>query len=176
MARIQIPLDALTSRLNLGDRFSSIRQTSLAQRFSNIRPISEFFDIKHFSKPADFGEVQSRVNYNLGRFSSNYAVVFVMLCVYSFLTNLALLFDIIFVFAGHWAISRLDGRDLELGSQRFTTSQLFTGLYIIAVPVFLWASPFNFLLWIIGASGVTIIGHAAFMEKPIDEAFSGEAV
>jgi hypothetical protein len=176
MARIQIPLDALTSRLNLGDRFSSMRETSLAQRFSNVRPISEFFDVKHLSKPADFGEVQSRVNYNLGRFSSNYAIVFVMLCIYGLLTHLTLLFDIIFVFAAHWVISKLGGRDLELGSQRFTTSQLYTGVYIIAVPVFLWASPFSFLLWVIGASGVTIIGHAAFMEKPIDEAFSGEAV
>jgi hypothetical protein len=176
MARIQIPIDALTSRLHLGDRFASMRETSLAQRFANIRPISEFFDFKHVSKPADFGEVQSRVNYNLGRFSSNYLIVLVMICIYGFLTNLRLLFDIIFVIAAHWVIGKLGGRDLEIGSQRFTTSQLYTGVYIIAVPVFLWASPFQFILWIIGASGVTIIGHAAFMEKPIDEAFSGEAV
>jgi hypothetical protein len=176
MARIQIPLDALTSRLNLGERFSGMRSGSLTQRFSNLRPLSEFFDIKRFSKPANFAETQSRVNYNLGHFSSNYYVVFLMLCIYSLITNMLLLFDIIFVFGGTWLISKLDGRDLEIGTQRFTTSQLYTGMYIIAIPVAIYASTFATALWLIGASGVTILGHAAFMDKPIDEAFSGEAV
>jgi len=176
MARIQIPLDALTSRLNLGDRFSSMRSTSLTQRFSNLRPLSEFFDVKRFSKPANFGETQSRVNYNLGYFSSNYFVVFLMLAIYSLLTNLWLLFDIIFVFGGTWLVSKLEGRDLEFGNQRFTTSQLYTGIYIIAIPVAFIASTFSTFLWLIGASGVTILGHAALLDKPIDEAFSGEAV
>ena len=176
MARIQIPLDALTSRLNLGDRFSGMRSTSLTQRFSNLRPLSEFFDMKRFSKPANFAETQSRVNYNLGHFSSNYFVIFLMLAIYSLLRNMWLLFDIIFVFGGSWLISKLDGRDLEFGNQRITTSQLYTGMYIIAIPVAFIASPFTTLLWLIGASGVTILGHAALLDKPIDEAFSGEAV
>ncbi|KAK0656724.1 PRA1 family protein-domain-containing protein [Cercophora newfieldiana] len=176
MARIQIPIDVLTSRLNLGERFSGLRSGSLSGRFSNLRPVSEFFDVKRLSKPRDFGEMQSRVNYNLGHFSSNYAVVFVMLCIYALLTNWALLFTIIFVTGGMWVIGKLDGRDLEIGQHRFTTSQLYTGLYIIAIPVGLYSSPWRTVLWLIGASGVVIIGHAALMDKPIDEAFSGEAV
>ncbi|KAK3941078.1 COPII vesicles protein Yip3 [Diplogelasinospora grovesii] len=175
MARIQIPLDALTSRLGLGDRFASMRSGSLASRFSNLKPISEFFDVKRLSKPANFAEMQSRVNYNLGHFSSNYAVVFVMLCIYALLSNPWLLFDIVFVVAGMYLIGKLDGRDLEIGQHRFTTSQLYTGLYVIAIPIGLIASPFSTILWLIGASGVVILGHAALMDKPIDEAFSGEA-
>ncbi|KAI5465886.1 PRA1 family protein-domain-containing protein [Mariannaea sp. PMI_226] len=176
MARIQIPLDIITSRLNLGDRFQGLRSGPLSGRFSNLRPISEFFDFKRLSKPANFAEVQSRVNYNLGHFSSNYAVVFVMLSIYALLSNSLLLLDIIFVAVGMFIIGRLDGGDLELGTFRATTSQLYTGLVCIAVPLGLIASPFMTLLWLIGASGVTIIGHAAFLDKPIDEAFSGEAV
>lgn len=176
MARIQIPIDVLTSRLNIQDRLSSFRSGSIASRFANLRPISEFFDVKRLSKPANFGEAQSRVNYNLGYFSSNYAVVFVMLFLYALLTNIWLLFDIIFVAVGMFLIGRLEGRDLEIGQQRFTTSQLYTALYVIAIPIGLIASPFSTLMWLIGASGVVIIGHAAFMDKPIDEAFSGEAV
>jgi PRA1 family protein 1 len=176
MARIQIPLDALTSRLNLNDRFAGVRNTSLSNRFANLRPVSEFFDFKRLSKPANFGEMQSRVNYNLGHFSSNYAVVFCMLSIYALLTNPLLLFDIIFVVVGLWFIGRLDGRDLEIGTMRATSSQLYTGLLIIAIPLGLIASPFSTILWLIGASGVVILGHAALMDKPIDEAFSGEAV
>ena len=176
MARIQIPLDALTSRLNLGSRFESVRSQSITTRFANLKPISEFLDLKRLSKPANFGEVQSRVNYNLGYFSSNYAAVAVMLAIYSLLTNLTLLFDIIFLAVGLFGIKKLEGRDLELGFTRATTSQLYTGLLIITVPLFIWASPISTALWLVGATGVTILGHASFMDKPIDPAFSEEAV
>lgn len=176
MARIQIPLDALTSRLNLASRFESIRSQSVGARFANLKPVSEFLDLKRLSKPADFGEVQNRINYNLGYFSSNYVAVAVMLGIYSLLNNLTLLFDMIFVGLGVWGIKKLDGRDLELGFMRATTSQLYTGLLIIAVPLFIWASPISTALWLVGATGVTILGHASFMDKPIDTAFSEEAV
>ena len=176
MARIQIPLDALTSRLNLGSRFESVRSQSISTRFANLKPLSEFLDLKRLSKPGNFGEVQSRVNYNLGYFSSNYVAVAVMLAIYSLLTNLTLLFDMIFLAVGLFGIKKLDGRDLELGFTRATTSQLYTGLFIITVPLFIWASPISTALWLVGATGVTILGHASFMDKPIDTAFSEEAV
>ncbi|KAG6070727.1 hypothetical protein E4U33_004064 [Claviceps sp. LM78 group G4] len=135
MARIQIPLDALTSRFNLGDRFSGFTSGPLTGRFSNLRSVSEFFDFKRVSKPANFGEMQSRVNYNLSHFSSNYAVVFLMLSLYALLTNWLLLFDITLVVVGMWFIGRLDGRDLEIGTFRATSSQLYTGLLIVSVPL-----------------------------------------
>jgi len=91
----------------------------LANRFSNIRPLGEFFDLKRISKPANFGEVQSRASYNLSYFASNYAVVFVILSIYSLLTNLLLLFVIGIVVGGMWGIGKLAGRDLELGKFGF---------------------------------------------------------
>ncbi|KAL0765849.1 hypothetical protein CaCOL14_011590 [Colletotrichum acutatum] len=148
MARIQIPIDALTNRLGLQERFNSMRSGGLSGRFANLRPVGEFFDMKRLSKPANFGEVQSRWNYNLSYFSSNYSVVFLMLSVYALLTNWLLLFDIIFVIAGMFLIGKLDGRDLEIGSFKATTSQLWTGLLVISVPLGLYASPFATLLWL----------------------------
>ncbi|KAJ5774609.1 Prenylated rab acceptor PRA1 [Penicillium paradoxum] len=171
---VSIPIDMLTSRF--GDRLSSLRSTSLSTRFSNLRPVSEFLDLKRLSKPANFAEAQSRVNYNLSYFSSNYAVVFVMLSIYSLLTNLVLLFDMIFVTCGIYGINKLQGRDLDLGFSRFTTSQLYTGLLIIGIPVGIWASPLATALWLIGATGVTVFGHAALLDKPIENAFCEEAV
>ncbi|KAI9744054.1 MAG: hypothetical protein M1818_002206 [Claussenomyces sp. TS43310] len=176
MARINIPIDAITSKLNLSERFAGVRSQSLGARFSNLKPISEFLDLKRLSKPANFAEVQSRVNYNLSYFSSNYAAVFAMLSIYSLVTNPILLFVIFLVVGGMWGIGKLEGNDLVVGTVRATTSQLYTGLLIIAVPLGFIASPFQTILWLIGASGVSILGHASFMDKPIDEAFSGEAV
>ncbi len=176
MARLSIPLDALTSRLNLGDRFASVRAQSLGTRFANLKPISEFLDLKRLSKPANFGDVQSRINYNLSYFSSNYAVVFVMLSIYGLLTNLLLLFVIILVVGGMWGIGKLDGRDLDIFGFRASSSQLYTGLLIVSVPLGIWASPISTALWLIGATGVSILGHASFMDRPIENAFSEEAV
>ena len=99
-----------------------------------------------------------------------------MLGVYSLLTNLTLLFDIVFMGVGLFGIRKLNGRDLELGFARATTSQLYTGLFVIGVPLFIWARPIGTALWLVGATGVTILGHASFMDKPIDTAFSEEAV
>lgn len=176
MSRFSIPIDALTSRLNLSGRFDGLQTQSLSGRFANLRPITEFFDVKRVSKPANFGEVQSRVNYNLSYFSSNYAAVFVMLLIYSLITNPTLLFVILMLVGGMYGIGKLQGNDLQIGSWRATTSQLYTTLLVICIPLGFWASPFSTLLWLIGASGVTILGHAAFMDKPIESAFSEEAV
>jgi hypothetical protein len=174
MAPIQIPYDVITSRFT--DRFNSVRSQSISSRFANLRPISEFLDLKRLSKPANFGEVQSRVNYNLSYFSSNYAVVFVMLGIYSLLTNPMLLFVILLVTGGLYGIGKLEGRDLDIGVFRATSSQLYTGLLVVAVPLGIWASPFATGLWLIGATGLTVFGHASLMEKPIENAFSEEAV
>ena len=176
MSRFSIPIDALTSRFNLAGRFDGLQTQSLSGRFANLRPITEFFDVKRISKPANFGEVQSRVNYNLSYFSSNYAAVFAMLIIYSLLTNLTLLFVILMLVGGMYGIGKLQGNDLQIGSWRATTSQLYTTLLVICIPLGFWASPFSTVLWLIGASGVTILGHAAFMDKPIESAFSEEAV
>lgn len=92
------------------------------------------------------------------------------------LTNWLLLFVIILVVGGMWSIGKLQGQDLDIGVFRATSSQLYTGLLVVAVPLGIIASPISTILWLIGASGVSILGHASFMDKPIDEAFSGEAV
>jgi hypothetical protein len=176
MARLNIPLDALTSRMNFGGRFDSLRSQSISSRFANLKPVSEFLDVKRISKPANFGEVQSRINYNLAYFSSNYLAVFIMLTVYALLTSPWLLFDILLLIGGTYGINKLDGADLVIGGFRATTAQLWTALLCIAIPLGFWASPFATALWLIGASGVTILGHAAFMDKPIETAFSEEAV
>ncbi|KAH8147339.1 uncharacterized protein LAJ45_08495 [Morchella importuna] len=172
---MSIPISMLTDRFNLG-RFTEGRQMPLASRFSNLKPLGEFFDFKRLSKPANFGEVQSRASYNLSYYASNYAVVFAMLSIYSLLTNLLLLFVILLVIGGMWGIGKLGGRNLEIGPVNATTSQLYTTLLVIAVPLGIFASPISTILWLIGASGTCIMAHASFMDKPIENAFSEEAV
>ncbi|KAK9370313.1 prenylated rab acceptor PRA1 [Lipomyces kononenkoae] len=148
----------------------------LRSKVGAMRPVNEFFDLKRISKPKNMNDVQKRVTYNLTYFSANYVIIFAMLSVYSLLKNMLLLFDLVFVCASLYGINYLNGADLNLGFVRLTTSQLYVGLLVIALPLGLLASPFSTLLWLLGASCVTIIGHAAIMDKPIESAFSEETV
>lgn len=147
---------------------------SIQSKISKLRPPQEFFDFRRVSKPASFGEVQSRVGYNLGYFQANYIAVVSLLSVYALVTNLLLLFVILFVAGGVFGISKLDGNDLVLPIGRFTTSQLYTGLIIVGVPLGLLASPISTLMWLIGASAVSVFSHASFMDKPIETVFEEE--
>lgn len=136
-----------------------------------MRPPQEFFDIKRISKPQNFGELQSRVSYNLKYFQTNYFIIVSMLSIYSLLTNLLLLFVIFFVAFGIFGINKLEGADLEIGPLRLTNSQLYTGLLVVAVPLGFLASPISTVLWLIGASSVSVLSHASFLEKPVETAF-----
>lgn len=144
---------------------------SLQSSISKLRPPQEFFDFRRVSKPANFGEIQSRVSYNLGYFSANYIAVVSILSIYALVTNLLLLFVIFLVGGGIFGISKLHGEDLVLPFARVSSSQLYTGLFCLAVPLGFLASPISTMMWLIGSSGVTVLGHASLLEKPIETVF-----
>jgi len=56
------------------------------------------------------------------------------------------------------------------------SSHIYLGLKIGIVTTTAVLGPVFTILWICGASGVIIIGHASFMDKPIENALSEEAV
>lgn len=141
---------------------------------SKLRPPQEFFDVRRFNKPLTMGEAQGRIGYNLGYFSANYLAIVLLLSVYTLLTNLLLLFVILFVGLGVFGISTLGGNDLVLPFGRFNTSQLYTGLLVVAVPLGFLASPISAMMWLVGSSAVVVFGHAALMEKPIETVFEEE--
>ncbi|CAI4718678.1 BDN_1c_G0046030.mRNA.1.CDS.1 [Saccharomyces cerevisiae] len=149
---------------------------SLQSKLATLRTPQEFFNFKKISKPQNFGEVQSRVAYNLKYFSSNYGLIIGCLSIYTLLTNLLLLFVIVLVVAGIVGINKLKGEELVTPFGSFKTNQLYTGLVCVAVPIGFLASPISTLLWLIGASVVSVFGHASLMERPIETVFDEETV
>lgn len=146
---------------------------TIRSRFANIKGPKDFFDIHRMSKPTGVGDLQGRVSFNLRYFGANYSLIFASLVVYSLLTNMLLLFVIALAGAGVFAISLLQGGDLVLPRGIVVTRQsLYITLGVIVVPLFLIASPLSTLFWLIGAGGVTIFGHAAIMEKPLESEFA----
>ncbi|KAH3901282.1 related to Prenylated Rab acceptor 1 [Saccharomycodes ludwigii] len=140
-------------------------------KFSNLRQPQDFFDVKRISKPANFSEVQQRVSYNLKYYSTNYALIIVSLSIYTLLTNWLLLFVLLFTGFGIISINKLNGEDLVTSFGVLKASQLYTALLCVSVPLGFLASPISTLMWLIGTSGVVVLGHASFMEKPIETVF-----
>lgn len=169
---------ALTSMQNLNEfahslSLDNVKSTvsSLQGKFSSLKPVQEFLDVRRVSKPADLNEVKERVSYNLSYFQANYISISLLLSVYALITNGLLLFVLLFTGLGLYGISKLNGEDLRLPIGSVSTSQLYTGLLIIALPLGFLASPISTMMWLIGSTGVTVFAHAALMEKPVETVF-----
>ena len=61
------------------------------------------------------GEIQSRISHNLGRYSSNYSVIFALLAIYALIRNPLLLFVIALAVLGMLGIGKLAGENLAIG-------------------------------------------------------------
>lgn len=61
---------------------------------------------------------------------------------------------------------------LQLGEHVVTQKSLYTGLFVIGIPLLWFASPLSTIFWIIGASAFLILGHACLMEPGIESEYA----
>ncbi|KAK0563500.1 Prenylated Rab acceptor 1 [Tilletia horrida] len=158
------------------------------ERLSGFRPLNEFFDYQRISRPQDTNEAFQRITYNTRYFSGNYAVVIGILAVYGLLPSRAhlaitaewmvrltspwFLVAVGFLVGGFAAINRFAPEPMQVGEHLVTQKSLYTGLFVIGIPLLWFASPFSLLFWLIGSSAFIILGHAAFIEPPVASEYS----
>ncbi|KAF8829092.1 hypothetical protein HHX47_DHR3000705 [Lentinula edodes] len=71
-----------------------------------------------------------------------------------------------------------DKRDVEgpepmqMGEHTITQKHLYTALFVIGLPLLFIASPVMTFFWLVGASGVLILGHASFIEPGIESEYA----
>ena len=53
-----------------------------------------------------------------------------------------------------------------------TQKSLYTALFVIGIPLLWFASPLSTIFWIVGASGILIVGHASLMEPGIESEYA----
>ncbi|KAI4528586.1 prenylated rab acceptor PRA1 [Schizophyllum commune Loenen D] len=150
------------------DALKNIRET----RLSALRSPTEFFDYTRVSKPESFNVATQRITYNTRYFSGNYVIIIAMLSVYAVITNPLLLISVGFLVGGFMAINKWAPEPMQVGEHTITQKHLYTGLFVIGIPMLFVASPFATAFWIIGASGVLILGHAALLEPGIESEYA----
>ncbi|CEH16333.1 Prenylated rab acceptor 1 [Ceraceosorus bombacis] len=147
------------------------------ERLSHLRPLNEFFDHQRISKPNDLNEATQRITYNTRHFSGNYAVVVGILTVYGLITSPLLLIAVGFLVGGFVLINRFAPEPMQVGDHVITQRGLYTALFVIGLPLLWIASPFALFFWLVGSSAILVLGHAAFIEPPVQSEYTGlEAV
>ncbi|KAI0780082.1 prenylated rab acceptor PRA1 [Fomes fomentarius] len=154
--------------LRVTDTLKSFRET----RLSALRSPAEFFDYNRVSRPADLNQATHRISYNTRYFSGNYGLVVALLAVYAVITNYYLIFAVLFLVGGFTAINRFAPDPIQVGENTVTQKSLYTGLFVIGIPLLWFASPFSTVFWLIGASSVLILGHATMMEPGIESEYA----
>lgn len=98
---------------------------------------------------------------------SSYAVA--VLAVYALLTNPLLLIAIGFLAGGFAAISKFAAEPAQPGDPAppVTQKSLYTGLFVIGIPLMWFAAPLSTVFWIVGASSVLVLGHASMLEPGV---------
>ena len=67
---------------------------------------------------------------------------------------------------------------MQMGEHVVTQKTLYTVLFVVGIPLLWISSPLSTLFWVVGASGLLIIGHACLMEPGIESEYAqvGDAV
>ncbi|KAH7911997.1 prenylated rab acceptor PRA1 [Hygrophoropsis aurantiaca] len=154
--------------LRVTDTLKSFRET----RLSALRPPTEFFDFHRISRPADLNQAVSRISYNTRYFSGNYSLIIAVLAVYALLTSPLLIFAVLFLFGGFAAINKFAPDPLQVGDHVVTQKSLYTGLFVIGIPLLWIASPFMTFFWLVGASSVLILSHACIIEPGVESEYA----
>ncbi|KAK7687168.1 hypothetical protein QCA50_009672 [Cerrena zonata] len=154
--------------LRVSETLKSFREA----RLSALRGPTEFFDHHRISRPADLTQATSRISYNTRYFSGNYGIIVAMLAVYAFLTNPLLLIALGFLVGGFAAINKWAPDPVQFGDHTVTQKHLYIGLFVIGIPLLWISSPISTLFWIVGASGILILGHASLMEPGIESEYA----
>lgn len=59
-----------------------------------------------------------------------------------------------------------------MGDHIVTQKSLYTGLFVIGLPLLWFSSPVGTFFWLVGASGVLILTHASMIEPGVESEYA----
>jgi len=146
----------------------------VSERRQKVKPWSEFVNSKRFQPPASIPKLGRRLARNIDHFQSNYIYVFAVLIAYCLLTSPMLLLCIGASLGGCYILQlKNKERKVKFMGREVTLAQQYAGVGLASIPIFLIAGAGTAVFWVIGASIVCIVLHAAFYnyESEIEDAF-----
>jgi len=146
----------------------------VSERRQKVKPWAEFVNSKRFQPPASIPKLGRRLARNIDHFQTNYMYVFAVLIAYCLLTSPMLLLCI-GASLGACYILQLKNKErkVKFMGKEVTLAQQYAGVGLASIPIFILAGAGTAVFWVIGASIVFIVMHAAFYnyESEIEDAF-----
>ncbi|EEB95857.1 hypothetical protein MPER_05109, partial [Moniliophthora perniciosa FA553] len=102
----------------------------------------------------------------------NYVLIIGALAIYAVISNSLLLLAIVFLVGGFAVINKFAPEPVQMGEHTITQKHLYITLFVIGLPLLWLASPVMTFFWLVGASGVLILGHASLMEPGIESEYA----
>jgi len=146
----------------------------VAERRQKVKPWAEFVNSKRFQPPGSIPKLGRRLARNIDHFQTNYMYVFGILIAYCLLTSPMLLLCIAASLGACYILQlKNKERKVKFMGKEVTLAQQYAGVGLASIPIFILAGAGTAVFWVIGASIVFIVMHAAFYnyESEIEDAF-----
>jgi len=149
--------------------FVSYMKAYKDERFSTLKPWSDFFDRKKFSVPGKL-EAFSRVNKNVAFFYSNYVVVAFLSSLYVLITNFAFMMSMGLAAAVYFFLRMKSSANepVVIFGREVSLYQSYAGLIGFTVVSFFLTGGSSTVFWLIMSSLGTVAIHAALREPPAE--------
>ncbi|KAJ3259503.1 hypothetical protein HDU77_001849 [Chytriomyces hyalinus] len=151
-------------------------QEQASQRLQTLKPWGDFLDRTRFSVPKSSSEFMLRAKLNWNHFNANYLLVGLIAIAYSLISNLLLLFDVVFVLVGSRYVSSISPNQPEhlFGNQSLpliTQTQGWLALALVGAVLLYLTAAGSAIFWIVFWLGAVVLGHAGMMEAPLEADF-----
>ena len=144
-------------------------------RVKSLKPWTDFFDRSRFSKPASFQQFSERLHFNMSYFENNYILLLLIVIAYFLITNLWLLFSVLFLIGGYkWLGSLPANQPFKIGSAMFNVTHLWLVYGVVAFILLFFTGVTGTVLWIGGICCGLLALHAGFIDKPVASEFEEE--
>merc|ERR1711915_869875 len=174
--------EPLSSSASIASSLASLTSTPagsaalgwVSERRQKVKPWSEFVNTKRFQPPASVPKLGRRLARNIDHFQSNYIYVFAVLIAYCLLTSPMLLLCIGASLGGCYILQlKNKERKVKFMGKEVSLAQQYAGVGLASISIFILAGAGTAVFWMIGASIVCIMLHAAFYnyESEIEDAF-----
>ncbi|CAD5117229.1 DgyrCDS6025 [Dimorphilus gyrociliatus] len=151
---------------------NKILQEWVVSMKDKVVPWSSFINVSKFKIPKTISPFGKRIVKNIEKFQGNYIFVFFGLVLFCILTSPLLLIGIgVCVGACYVVNVRNNETPLRLMGRQISLAHQYAAIATFSFPLFWIAGAGSAVFWVIGASFVLIICHAAFysLEDELDE-------
>lgn len=162
------PLDPDAGFLQKATYYTQVSRAYVRDKTKNLRPWKDFADHNEFAIPSKLTAL-ANVSHNLSYWGGNYAIIALVLFVYTALTNIVLTVGLICCFSLYQYVKSrtASGEPISVGGKELSPAAAYASVAALSVLTFYLSGGASATFWLVTISSIVCLGHAA-TRKPIE--------